>query len=120
MHASLQSAESPDGRSIRADTSSRISGTSVTIDPAESPKQRILTGRVFEFAKWCGSGSVAVFLLTLVGFKLGFSLTAVSLCYLLLVVLLSLAGDFAASIAVSLLAVACLDSFLRIRFFLLR
>jgi len=79
--------------------------------PATNAKLRINAGRVLELAKWCGSGSLAVSLLTLVGFRLRFSLAAVSLCYLLLIVILSLSGDFVASIAVSLFAVACLDYF---------
>jgi two-component system sensor histidine kinase KdpD len=109
MHAGLQNAELPDGRSRPAGTTNRIPGAPVT--PAENSSQRLNMARVFEFAKWCGSGSLAVFLLTLLGFRLGFSLAAVSLCYLLLVVLLSLSGDFAATLVVSILAVACLDYF---------
>jgi two-component system sensor histidine kinase KdpD len=83
----------------------------VTVAPIENTKQRIKMDRLLGFAKWCGSGSLAVSLFTLLGYRLGFSLAAASLCYLVLVMLLSLSGDFAASIVVSLLAVACLDYF---------
>lgn len=72
---------------------------------------RINTGRVWRFAKWSGLGSLGVALVTGLGFRFGIGFAGASLCYLLLIVLLSLAGDFAASAAVSVLTIACLDYF---------
>ncbi len=73
--------------------------------------RRVDIARVLRFAKWCGLGSFALFLLTALGFRLGISFAAAGLCDLLLVVLLSLSGEFAASAVVSVLVVACLDYF---------
>ncbi len=50
-------------------------------------------------------------IITWVGFRLQFNFAAASFCYLLLIVLESLAGDFAASCLVSLIALGNLDYF---------
>lgn len=69
------------------------------------------TDRAWRFAKWSGLGSLALCLTTALGFRLDIGFAGASLCYLLLVVLLSLSGDFAAAAVISLLTVACLDYF---------
>jgi two-component system sensor histidine kinase KdpD len=61
--------------------------------------------------QWCMFGSLAVAVVTWFGYRLHFSFAAASLCYLLLIVGQSLAGDFAASSLVSLMALGCLDYF---------
>src|ERR1700756_1508397 len=67
--------------------------------------------RVWQTIQWCALGAVAVLLLTWVAFQLHFSFLTVSFCYLIVLVVQSLAGDFASSAVVSLVAVACLDYF---------
>jgi two-component system sensor histidine kinase KdpD len=62
-------------------------------------------------AQWCALGSLGVAMITLAGFRLGFNFAAASLCYLLLIVLQSLTGDFAACCFVSLVALGSLDYF---------
>jgi two-component system, OmpR family, sensor histidine kinase KdpD len=62
-------------------------------------------------AQWCALGTLGVALITWAGFRLQFSFAAASLCYLLLIVLQSLTGDFIASGIVSLIALASLDYF---------
>lgn len=62
-------------------------------------------------AQWCAFGSFGVALITWAGFSLHFNFAAASLCYLLLIVLMSLTGDFPACCAVSLVALGCLDYF---------
>ena len=57
----------------------------------------------------CALGTVGVLLLTWSAFRLHLSFLTVSFCYLILLVVQSLAGDFASSAVVSLVAVACLD-----------
>jgi signal transduction histidine kinase len=56
----------------------------------------------------CLSGGLAVSLITLLSFWLGFNLATTACLYLLIVVLLSLEGSFLSSAVVSLLAVGCL------------
>ena len=56
-------------------------------------------------------GGVGVLLVTWVAFRLHFSFLTVSFCYLILLVAQSLAGDFASSAVVSVVAVGCLDYF---------
>jgi two-component system, OmpR family, sensor histidine kinase KdpD len=62
-------------------------------------------------AQWCALGSFGVAAITLAGFQLGFNFAAASLCYLLLIVLQSLTGDFGACCFVSLVALGSLDYF---------
>lgn len=62
-------------------------------------------------AQWCALGIAGVAAITWVGFRLEFNFAAASLCYLLLIVLQSLTGDFLASSIVSLVALASLDYF---------
>src|ERR1700681_4496787 len=54
-------------------------------------------------------GTLGVGLLTFLAFRLHLSFATASFCYLLLLVLQSLSGDFVSSAVVSFLAVACLD-----------
>jgi two-component system sensor histidine kinase KdpD len=54
---------------------------------------------------------MGVAIITWAGFQLQFNFAAASLCYLLLIVLQSLTGDFLASCMVSLVALAALDYF---------
>lgn len=61
--------------------------------------------------QWCSLGTVAVLLITWAAFRLHFSFLTVSSCYLILLVVQSLAGDFASSAVVAVAAVACLDYF---------
>jgi PAS domain S-box-containing protein len=56
-------------------------------------------------------GAVGLALITSVCFKLGFKLGPVGFAYLLLIALLSLLGSFAASLVLSIAAVACLNYF---------
>lgn len=56
-------------------------------------------------------GVLVTGLVTLICFGLGASFTISGFCYLIVVVLQSLAGDFLSSAVVSLLCVACLDYF---------
>ena len=67
--------------------------------------------RVWQTIQWCALGAVAVLLLTWVAFQLHFSFLTASFCYLIVLVVQSLAGDFPSSAVVSLVAVACLDYF---------
>jgi len=62
-------------------------------------------------AQWCALGALGVALITWAGFRLQVGFAAASLCYLLLIVLESLAGDFLACCIVSLVALASLDYF---------
>ncbi len=61
--------------------------------------------------QWCALGTLGVAIITGAGFLLQFNFAAASLCYLLLIVLQSLTGDFLASCIVSLLALGTLDYF---------
>ncbi len=61
--------------------------------------------------QWCALGSFGVALITWMGFLLQFNFAAASLCYLLLIVLQSLSGDFLACCFVSLVALGSLDYF---------
>src|SRR5580692_8078214 len=67
--------------------------------------------RVWQTIQWCALGAVAVLLLTWVAFQLHFSFLTASFCYLIVLVVQSLAGDFPSSAVVSFVAVACLDYF---------
>jgi two-component system sensor kinase FixL len=59
----------------------------------------------------CALGTLAVALLTFLAFRLHLGFGVASFCYLLLVVLQSLSGNFISSALTSLLAVGCLDYF---------
>jgi two-component system, OmpR family, sensor histidine kinase KdpD len=61
--------------------------------------------------QWCALGSLGVAIITWAGFELQFNFAAASLCYLLLIVLQSLTGDFPACCFVSLVALGSLDYF---------
>jgi len=62
-------------------------------------------------AQWCSVGCSGIAAITGLGFALDFNFAAVSPCFLLLIVLLSLTGDFAACCVVSLVALGSLDYF---------
>jgi two-component system sensor histidine kinase KdpD len=62
-------------------------------------------------AKWCVIGSAGVVVLTFLGVYLHLNFPTVSVLYLLLIVAESLAGEFAASVIISVLAVGCLTYF---------
>src|SRR5271154_5086879 len=59
----------------------------------------------------CLIGALAVALITLVCYQLRWNLATVGFLYLIIVVLLSITGDFFSSAFVSILAVVCLDYF---------
>jgi len=61
--------------------------------------------------QWCALGSLGLAVITWAGFRLQFDFAAASLCYLLLIVLQSLTGDFPACVVVSLVALGSLDYF---------
>jgi two-component system, OmpR family, sensor histidine kinase KdpD len=67
--------------------------------------------RFWPTCQWCALATFAVLLLTWIAFRLHFSFLTASSCYLILLVVQSLAGDFASSAVASLVAVACLDYF---------
>jgi two-component system sensor histidine kinase KdpD len=56
-------------------------------------------------------GTIVLSILTFVGYQFHFSMGAASATYLLVVVMQSVGGDFAAAAAVSVIAFACLDYF---------
>jgi two-component system, OmpR family, sensor histidine kinase KdpD len=74
-------------------------------------KGRIDTKTLLRSAQLCGLGGLGLVALTFFSFRLHLGLAPVSLCFLVLVVLQSLAGDFVASAAISVLAVVLLDYF---------
>jgi len=59
----------------------------------------------------CAVGALGVGLFTVLAFRLHLSFPTASFCFLLLLVALSLSGNFASSAVASLLAVGCLDYF---------
>jgi C4-dicarboxylate-specific signal transduction histidine kinase len=67
------------------------------------------TDRFWRSAAQCLLGSIAVALVTFVCFRLRVNLTVACLIYLTIVVLLSVADAFVASVFVSIMAVLCLD-----------
>jgi two-component system, OmpR family, sensor histidine kinase KdpD len=67
--------------------------------------------RFWQTVQRCALGMLAVLLVTWVAFQLHLNFLIVSFCYLIVLVLQSLAGDFASSAVVALAAVACLDYF---------
>ena len=71
----------------------------------------LASGRWWRSAQWCALGILGVALITWAGFRLQFNFAAASLCYLVLIVLESLTGDFVASCVVSLVALGNLDYF---------
>jgi two-component system, OmpR family, sensor histidine kinase KdpD len=67
--------------------------------------------KLLRTAGWWAVGWLVMLAVMLAAFQLHFGLAAACFCALVLVVLHSLAGDFAASSALCLLAVGCLDYF---------
>ncbi|HLG99493.1 MAG TPA: ATP-binding protein [Bryobacteraceae bacterium] len=67
--------------------------------------------RLLQRAKWSTFGALGVAALTSIALALRLNFSAASFCFLLLLVLQSLAGDVSASIIVSILAVGSLDYF---------
>jgi len=62
-------------------------------------------------AEWSAAGLLASTLLTLIALRFHFSLAVASVCYLLLVVLISLSGDLVSSALISFASVGCLAYF---------
>jgi two-component system, OmpR family, sensor histidine kinase KdpD len=73
--------------------------------------RRFSKTRIWLSMRWCLVGSLCVALFTFLGYRLHLGFGVASFCYLLLLVLQSLSGDFLSSALVSLLAVGCLDYF---------
>ncbi len=73
--------------------------------------QRLKFSNFWNAAMWCAIGLAGVAAVTALGIRMHFSLSTVSFCLLLLLVLQSLAGCFAASAVVAVAAVGCLDYF---------
>jgi two-component system sensor histidine kinase KdpD len=69
------------------------------------------THRWWRTLQRCAVGALAVGLLTFLAFRLHLSFATASFCFLLLLVVHSLSGNFTSSALVSLLAVGCLDYF---------
>src|ERR1700730_6943009 len=65
----------------------------------------------------CAFGIIGVALLTFLAFRLHLGFGVASFCYLLLLVVQSLSGDFLSSVLVSFVAVACLDYFFTLPLF---
>src|SRR5215813_12927692 len=82
-------------------------GEIVKIGSSEFSRPR----RLFQIASRVFAGSIALSILTFIAFRLGFTIAATSAAYMLVVVLESLSGDFAASVVVSLVAFGLLDFF---------
>jgi two-component system sensor histidine kinase KdpD len=61
--------------------------------------------------RWCALGMFGIAVFTAVALRLHLSFASASFCYLLILVVQSLAGDFASSVMVAFLAVGCLDFF---------
>lgn len=72
---------------------------------------RLEISRLGKAAMWCATGLAGVAAVTALGVRLHCSLSTASFCLLLLLVVESLAGCFAASAVVAVAAVACLDYF---------
>jgi len=79
-------------------------------EAASSETRRRVNGR-WRFLLRAVPGLIVVGLVTLICYGLGLSLLVTGFCYLIVVVLQSLAGDFRSSAVVSLLCTACLDYF---------
>jgi two-component system sensor histidine kinase KdpD len=88
-----------------------VRDTFFTLPEKPARSQGALARRCWRSIQWCAVGALGVALITWVGFRLQFNFAAASLCYLVLIVLESLTGDFAASTAVSLIALGSLDYF---------
>jgi PAS domain S-box-containing protein len=67
--------------------------------------------RFWRSAAQCLFGGIAVALVTFVCFRLNVRITTAALLYLIVVVLASLTGSFVLSVAVSIIAILCLDYF---------
>jgi len=67
-----------------------------------------LTGRLRSSIIYCLAGGLGIALLTFISFRLRFDLATTVCLFLIVVVLLSLQGDFFSSAVVSLIAVGCL------------
>lgn len=88
-----------------------VRGTFLTFPGTPERSRRSVKGRWWRAAQWTALGALGVALITWIGFRLQFNFAAASLCYLLLIVVQSLAGDFVASSLVSLIALGSLDFF---------
>jgi two-component system sensor histidine kinase KdpD len=79
--------------------------------PKPEERQRRVESPWWRSAQWCALGSLGVAIVTWGGFWLHFNFAAASLCYLLVIVVQSLSGDFLACCIVSLVALGSLDYF---------
>jgi len=83
----------------------------MTQSEAASPETRERRARRWRFLLRAVPGIVVAGLVTLICYGLGLSLPVTGFCYLIVVVLQSLTGDFRSSAVVSVLCAACLDYF---------
>ena len=89
-------------------------------DQTASPESRKQTEGSWRFLLRALPGVIVAAAVTLICFGLGLSLPVAGFCYLMVVVLQSLAGDFRSSAVVSVLCAACLDYFFVPPFFSFR
>src|SRR5215468_12459593 len=82
-------------------------GEFVKIGPVQKSQLR----RLPQVASRALVGAVVMGIVTFIAFQLHFSVAATSAVYLLVVMMQSLGGDFAAAVVVSVMAFGCLDYF---------
>src|SRR5215471_4568552 len=75
------------------------------------PVQKSHLRRVSQVASRAVVGAVVLGIPTFIAFQLHFSVAATSAVYLLVVMMQSLGGDFAAAVVISIIAFGCLDYF---------
>ena len=83
----------------------------MTQSEAASSETRKHRDRSWHFLLRAVPGIIVAGLTTLICYGLGLSLSVTGFCYLIVVVLQSLTGDFRSSAVVSVLCAACLDYF---------
>lgn len=111
MPLSMQKARLAPASGVRSRSDGAIRETFVALPGGLEESERRSEQRWLRSAQWSALGIFGVAGITWAGFELQFNFAAASLCYLLLVVLESLTGDFVASSAVSLVALGSLDYF---------
>lgn len=92
----------------------------MTQSEAASPETRKRRNRSWHFLLRAMPGIIVAGLVTLICYGLRLSLSVTGFCYLIVVVLQSLTGDFRSSAVVSVLCAACLDYFFIPPFFSFR
>jgi two-component system, OmpR family, sensor histidine kinase KdpD len=80
-------------------------------DRTDSKKQRFRTGRILRSLLRAIPASVVVAVITFISFGLRLTFPTVSFCFLIIVVLQSLIGDFLSSAVISLICFLCLNYF---------